>query len=59
MKSSSILAIIAFVVLAWAFRWEITPVVTTNNWPNAYVLDRWTGAIYFLNTDRKMEVKPE
>lgn len=50
-------AVIA-VLAAWMLRWEITPVPAQDNHPSyAYALDRWTGKIWFMQQDGRMEMR--
>ena len=39
---------VVFVLLAWGFRLEIT-----SSSQGAYLLDRWTGQVYWLGQDEK------
>ncbi len=57
----AVLAIIVAVLLAggWFFRWEVVPVSSGDNAARAYMLNRWTGAIYFLRHEEMREVKLE
>ncbi len=60
MKLAAILMAVVLVALAWMFRWEVTPTHTgSNSNPSSYLLDRWTGTLYFIGANQKYEVKLE
>ena len=54
MKAVFVASILALIALGWAFRWEITPLPGNSK---AYLLNRWTGEIYFLDQDEMLPVK--
>ena len=50
------LAAIVLIALAWAFRWEITPITNGEGMGSAYMLNRWTGSMYYVRIDERVEV---
>lgn len=56
----TVLAIVVVVLLAggWFFRWEVTPITGVEGFARAYMLNRWTGTIYLLWGDERLDVKP-
>ncbi|MBM3346341.1 MAG: hypothetical protein FJY55_07605 [Betaproteobacteria bacterium] len=43
-----ILLLLAALDAAWMLRWDVQPAgLLGNSIPTAYVLDRWTGTVYF------------
>lgn len=61
LKEKIWLFIVVAVLLAsaWFFRWEVTSVAGGEGGGRAYMLNRWTGAIYFLRHEDMREVKLE
>jgi len=61
MKLTAILLIfIVLIALAWAFRWEITPVSGgPNNQASAYMQNRWTGELYLLYSAQTIKVREQ
>lgn len=56
--SISVLAVV-LIAFAWAVRWDVTPVQHGNALGGVYMINRWTGAVYFLDYDEQVEVKPK
>lgn len=58
-KDKAILAIIVAVLLAgaWFFRWEVTSVAGGEGGGRAYMLNRWTGTLYFMSGYQRAEVE--
>lgn len=54
----AVLAIVVAVLLAggWFFRWEVTSVAGGDGGGRAYMLNRWTGALYYLSNYQRSEV---
>lgn len=52
------LAVLVAVLLAaaWFFRWEVTSVAGGEGGGRAYMLNRWTGTVYFMNNYQRAEV---
>lgn len=55
----TVLAIVVTVLLAgaWFFRWAVTPINHGDSMGGAYMLNRWTGALYYVRFDEQTEVK--
>ena len=55
----AMLAIVVAFLLAggWFFRWEVTSVAGGDGGGRAYMLNRWTGMLYFLNGYQRAEVE--
>lgn len=55
----AVLAIVVAVLLAggWFFRWEVTPISGVEGAARAYMLNRWTGTIYILWNEERLDVK--
>ena len=55
----AMLAIVVVVLLAgaWAFRWEVTPINHGDGLGGAYMVNRWTGSVYFVRGWERSEVK--
>jgi len=61
MKLTALLLVaIVLIALAWAFRWEITPVSGgPNNQASAYMKNRWTGELYLLYSAQTIKVREQ
>jgi hypothetical protein len=58
MKLAAVTVAVVLVALAWAFRWEVTPAEGgASTQSRAYLLDRWTGTLYFVAGSGKYTVK--
>jgi len=58
-KAVAYMIAVAFLALAgWFFRWDITPVQHGNGLGGVYMINRWTGTVYFLDYLERIEVKP-
>jgi len=53
-----VIALVALVALAWAFRWDVTPLHGGDSSGGAYMVNRWTGTVYFVRGFYMTEVKP-
>lgn len=51
------LVIAALIIAAWFFRWDVNTQHRGDGVGPAYVLDRWTGALYFATSQRIREIK--
>jgi hypothetical protein len=59
-KLAAILVVVVLVAMAWMFRWEVTPAAGgASNSSTVYLLNRWTGSLYWVNANEKYEVKLE
>lgn len=57
-RLAAIAVAVVLVALAWAFRWEVTPAEGgASTQSRAYLLDRWTGTLYFVAGPGKYTVK--
>lgn len=56
MKIYALILVSALLALAWVFRWDITPIDGGESSGRAYLLNRLTGTIYYLDKDEKYEV---
>lgn len=56
-KAVLAVAVTVLVAMGWFFRWEITSVAGGEGAGRAYMLNRWTGAVYFVNGYRMSEVE--
>ena len=60
MKLAAVTVAVVLVALAWVFRWEVTPAsANASNSSSAFLLNRWTGSLYWINAYEKYEVKLE
>lgn len=59
MKYMVPLAVAVAIAFGWATRWDITPIPNGDGPGRAYLLNRWTGAIYILNGADQYEVSKE
>ena len=50
------LAAIVLIALAWACRWEVTPITNGEGMGSAYMLNRWTGSMYYVKIDERVVV---
>jgi hypothetical protein len=50
---------VALVAAAWMFRYDMVPVQVEGRGGQAYLLDRWTGEVYWLTRSDKIRVTPE
>lgn len=57
-QSRVVIAVVALVTLAWAFRWDVTPLNGGDSRGGAYMLNRWTGTVYFVFGVNSREVVP-
>lgn len=53
------LAAILLAALAWAFRWEVTPINNGGGNGFAYMVNRWTGTLYLVAGNSRFEVTTE
>lgn len=51
-----ILPVAATILVAWFFRWDITPVARGDGLGVAYMVNRWTGSVYMLHGVNRIEV---
>lgn len=51
--------VVACGALAWAFRWDVTPVSNGDRAGSAVMVNRWTGAVYIVWGRKLVEVLPE
>lgn len=54
-QSIVVIAVVVLAALAWAFRWEVTPL---GNVGGVYMQNRWTGTAYFVRGPVSREVVP-
>lgn len=57
-KQSFAAILAALIALAWAVRWDVTPVQNGGAIGGAYMLNRWTGTVYFMHRSVSREVVP-
>ena len=57
-KIVEIISVVLLVLaaLAWFFRWEVVPITNSEGRGSAYVINRWTGAVFVLVNTTKIEV---
>ena len=56
-KTSLILVFaLTLAVSSWMLRWDVSP-ISGDGAKAAYLLDRWTGTVYFLFSEERLEVK--
>lgn len=58
--SKPVLVVLLAAVLAafgWMFRWDISPVSSTNYSSGAYMVNRWTGEMRYLQGPEWMSIE--
>jgi hypothetical protein len=57
-QSIVVIAVVALAALAWALRWDVTPLHDSEGFGGVYIQNRWTGAGYMVRGATSHEVKP-
>ena len=50
------LAATVVIAVAWAWRWEVTSITDGAGMGSAYMLNRWTGSMYYVKIDERVVV---
>ena len=50
--------LVVLLCVAWAARWDVTPISSGDGFGGAYKLNRWTGSLYLIHGPRQLEVTP-
>jgi hypothetical protein len=58
-KVASAIWIVAIIGAAWLYRYELEVSGGAERPALGYMLDRWTGRVYFLSPNYVRELKPE
>lgn len=58
MTKNALYIILAAILVAWFFRWDVVAVPRGDAIGVAYMINKWTGSVYMLHGSNIIEVRP-